>query len=157
MTGYGGRVQIGGTAMIGRIARLVLLACTLFGLAAMHTIGHGAMTHAGHHHETHATGTHQRSMMPAFTPAESDGCAGDGCAHTAAMPDGSGSRMNPWDLCVAILSGSAIAVLLAGLLLIAVTGRFPPRSGGGRLRRAPWVPPILPLGLTLATVSVLRT
>ena len=33
-------------AMIGRIARLVLLACTLFGLAAMHTIeiadSHGA-------------------------------------------------------------------------------------------------------------------
>lgn len=44
-------------AGIGRVARWVLLACTLFGLAAMHTLGHGGM-HGPATHETagHATG-----------------------------------------------------------------------------------------------------
>jgi len=64
--------------------------------------------------------------------------------------------MGSWDLCVAVLSAFAIALLLAALLLIAVTGRFPPRCDGQR-RASPRAPPILPFGLTLATVSVLRT
>jgi hypothetical protein len=142
--------------MIGRIARLVLLGCTLFGLAAMHTVGHGGMTHAAHHSESQPS-THQFSTMPAFAPASSDGCAGDGCVHPAALPGGGGAQMDRWGLCVAVLSAFAIAILLAGLLLSAVTGRFPPRFGGDRRRQAPRAPPILPLSLALATVSVLRT
>ena len=141
---------------IGRIARLVLLACTLFGLAAMHTIGHSGMTHAGHHHEDQPASAHQVSTMPAFTAAQSDGCAGDGCVHAVVLPEG-GGQMDPWDLCVAVLSGLALALLLAGLLLLAVTGRFPPLFGGGRRRRRPWAASILPFGLAVATVSVLRT
>ena len=141
--------------MIGRIARLVLLGCTLFGLAAMHTIGHSGMSHADHHSETRSTAAHQPAAMLAFTPAESDGCAGDGCIHAAALPT-SNAQMNRWDLCVAVLSTLAIAVLLIALLLSAVTGRFPPRFDNGWSRPAPRAPPFLAWGLTLATVSVLR-
>jgi hypothetical protein len=133
--------------MIGRIARLALLACTLFGLAAMHTIGHSGMAHA-------AQPTHQFSTTPALGP--SDDCAGDGCVHPAALPGGGGAQMDRWGLCVAVLSAFAIAILLAGLLLTA-TGRFPLRSGDDRRRSAPRAPPTLPLSLTLATASVLRT
>ena len=143
--------------MIGRIARLVLLAGTLFGLAAMHTIGHSGMTHAAHHSEAQSTSIHQFSTMPAFTPASFDDCAGDGCVHPATLPGGGGAQLDRWGLCVAVLSAFGIAILLAGLLLTAVTGRFPPRFGGDRRRQAPRAPPILPLSLTLATVSVLRT
>jgi len=150
-------VQTGETTTIGRIARLVLLACTLFGLAAMHTIGHSGMTHTGHHHEDQPASAHQVSTMPAFTAAQSDGCAEDGCVHAAALPEGGGGQMDPWDLCLAVLSGFAVALLLAGLLLLAVTGRFPPLFGGGRRHRRPWAPSTLPFGLTVATVSVLRT
>jgi hypothetical protein len=154
MTGYRGRVQTGGTAMIGRIARFVLLACTLFGLAAMHTIGHGTMSSA-HHHEAPSVAMHQLSAMPAFTQADPDGCAAGGCLHAAVLPD-SGGPMDLRDLCVAVLSAFAVAMLLAGLLLAAVTGRFPPGSGDGR-RPALRFPPIPPWGLTVVTVSVLRT
>jgi hypothetical protein len=149
MTGYRGRVQTGGTAMIGRIARFVLLACTLFGLAAMHTIGHGTMSSA-HHHEAPSVAMHQLSAMPAFTPADSDGCAAGGCLHAAVLPD-SGGPMDLRDLCVAVLNAFAVAMLLA-----AVTGRLPPGSGDGR-RPALRLPPIPPWGLTVVTVSVLRT
>lgn len=143
---------------MGRIARLVLLACTLFGLAAMHTIGHSGMTHAGHHHEDQPASAHRVSTMPAFTAAaQSDGCAGDGCVQAAVLPEGAGGQMDPWDLCVAVLSGFAVALLLAGLLLIAVTGRFPPLFSGGRPRRRPSATSSLPFGLAVATVSVLRT
>lgn len=139
----------------------MLLVGTLFGLAAMHTIGHSAITHAGHGRGAQPSSTRQFSTIPAITAtvsavtqSQSDGCAGDGCLHAAALPDG--GQMGYWDLCVAVLSAFAIAMLLAALLLIAVTGRFPPRSGGRR-RFSPRGPPILPFGLTLATVSVLRT
>lgn len=152
-----GRVHTGGAATIGRTARLVLLACTLLCLAAMHTIGHGGVSHSAHHSEPQLTMTHQLLLMDEPAPGESDGCAGDGCARAAALPGSAHGGMGGWDVCVAVLSALAIAVLLAALLLIAVTGRFPPLFGGDRRRRTPRGPPLLPFGLTLATVSVLRT
>jgi hypothetical protein len=149
MTDFRGRV-LGGVAVSGRIARLVLLACTLFGLAAMHTIGHGGVDHAGHHDEPLVA-----AVGSAFAAGEaaSEGCE---CDHTATQPLG-GSGMSGWGLCVAVLGALAVAVLLAALLLGAVTGRHPPRTARGPCRRAPRAPPVLPFGLTLATVSVLRT
>jgi len=148
MTGYRGRA-LGDRAVSGRIARLVLLACTLFGLAAMHTIGHGGVDHASHHDEPRAVAA---GMVVAVSDAASDGCE---CDHAALQPLGRGG-MGGWGLCVAVLGALAVAVLLAALLLSAVTGRRPrhPARGPGR---APRAPPALRFGLTLATVSVLRT
>jgi hypothetical protein len=157
-------VQSGAAVRIGRIARLVLLACTLFGLAAMHTIGHSGMAHADHHPEAASADSRQVVTMAAvaaglssMTPADSDGCAGDGCMHQAAMSAGGDGQMDRWGLCVAILTAFAIAGLLVALLLSGLSGRYPPRAGRDRRRTLPRAPPRLAVGLTLATVSVLRT
>jgi hypothetical protein len=123
----------------------------------MHTIGHGGVSHSAHHSEPQLTVTHQLLLMDEPAPGESDGCAGDGCARAAALPGSAPGGMGGWDVCVAVLSALAIAVLLAALLLIAVAGRFPPLFGRDPRRRTPRGPPLLPFGLTLATVSVLRT
>jgi hypothetical protein len=70
------------------------------------------------------------------------------------MPSGDGG-MGGWELCVAVLSAFAVAIMLAALLIAAVTGRFAPPAGRRRgiVARGP---PERPFGLTLATVSVLR-
>jgi len=135
-------------AIGGRVARLVLLACTLFGLAAMHTLGHGAT----HHGEPAAAVT----LFSVATPAAPHDCGADGCDRAAAarMP---GHGMNGWDLCVAVLSAFAIAALVAALLLTAAASRSARRPPGDPGRRSPRAPPTLSFGLTLATVSVLRT
>jgi hypothetical protein len=152
-------------AVVGRVARLVLLACTLLGLAAMHTIGHSAVGHgAGHYDEVGDPPTSAAEVLGAMAQAAGgtpdllaalDGCAGDGCAHAALMPSGDGG-MGGWELCVAVLSAFAVAVLLVALLLAAVTGRFAPPAGRRRGIAAPRGPPVRQFGLTLATVSVLR-
>lgn len=149
MTGNRGRAH-GGVAVGGRVARLVLLVCTLFGLAAMHTIGHGGVDHSSHHDESQVVAA---GMTLAPGDAASDGCE---CDHAALQPLG-GGRMGGWGLCVAVLGALAVAVLLAALLLGAVTGRHPPRTARGPGCTGPRAPPVLRLGLTLATVSVLRT
>ena len=154
MTDYRGRV-LDGVAVSGRIARLVLLACTLFGLSAMHTIGHGGVDHVSHHDEppVAAAGMALAVGIPlAVGDAASDGCE---CDHAATQPLGGG--MSGWGLCVAVLGALAVAVLLAALLLGAVTGRQPLRTARGPCCRAPRAPPVLPFGLTLATVAVSRT
>lgn len=142
-------MHTGREAVIGRTARLVLLLCTLFGLAAMHTIGHGGVDHASHHEQSQAVAA---GVTLAMSSAAPDGC----CSHAAELPM-RGGGMGSWDLCVAVLSAFAVAVLLAALLLIAVGGRRPPRSARDPSRWTPRAPPVLPFGLTLATVSVLRT
>jgi len=134
-------------AIGGRVARLVLLACTLFGLAAMHTLGHGA----SHHGEPAAAAT----LFAVVTPAAPHDCGADGCSRAVARLAGHG--MNGWDLCVAVLSAFAIAALVAALLLTVAAGRSPRRSPRGHGRMSPRAPPTLSFGLTLATVSVLRT
>jgi hypothetical protein len=121
----------------------------LFGLAAMHTIGHGGVDHAGHHAESQEPAAGVTLAMGGAAP---DGC----CSHAAELPI-RGGGMGSWDLCVAVLSAFAVAVLLAALLLITATGRHPPRSARDPSRWGSRAPPILPFGLTLATVSVLRT
>jgi FlaG/FlaF family flagellin (archaellin) len=218
MTGYRGRVQSGAVAG-GRIARLLLLACTLFGLAAMHTIGHGGVDHVSHHDEPQAAvgdtvsvaasssltpvvaaggrktvdpmagavvampvvaaaartpvaavvdpmaaavGSMPVAVTAGRTPVAADAApmlvAADGCdcGHGAMQPLGGGG-MAGWGLCVAVLGALAVALLLAALLLAALTGRYPPRQARAPGRTAPRAPPVLPFGLTLATVSVLRT
>lgn len=169
-----GTVTTSRVAVVGRVAQLLVLACTLLGLAAMHTIGH---TGLGHHH---AAG---HDAVPAAADAEHlfvarlviatmhdaaavtsrsvpptgpDGCAGDGCTPTAGMPGGAGGGMAGWDLCVAVLSALAVATLLTVLLLSVVAGRAPPRPDGTAHSVARAGPSRAGLGLRLTAVSVLR-
>jgi hypothetical protein len=72
----------------GRWGRLALLLCTLIGLAAMHTLGHGA--HSGGTHSGH-DGATPRNAHPA----------------PAALADGAGGA-------VALAGGAAVPVALAG-------------------------------------------
>jgi hypothetical protein len=132
----------------GRLARWLLLACTLVGLTAMHSLGHGGGMHAvamlADRHDAEAT------------VAMADGCACDGCGHPAALP-AEGDDMTGWSVCLAVVGGFAALALLA-LAVAALT-----RRGGlagvlvDRLAAGPRAPPgRLPVGLALATVSVLR-
>jgi hypothetical protein len=137
----------------GRLARWALLACTLVGLAAMHSLGHDGGAHAS---AMLAEGHHAAVMTVAAADRAVD-CAGDGCTHLSALPGGGGDDMPGWSICMAVLGGFAVVVLL-GAAVLAVARRY--NSAGtllGRSGAAPRAPPgLLPVGLTLATVSVLR-
>ncbi|MEH0819137.1 MULTISPECIES: hypothetical protein [unclassified Micromonospora] len=185
-------------------ARLLLLACTLLGLAAMHTIGHGTHS-AASHPDGHAAGSSATATLPeavlappaaladevpaahaavapvfgaayaAVAPmsgaghvadlAAGDDCAGDGCRRTAAELSAGGALALPadpprdapsgWSVCLAVLGAVTVALLLAALLL----RRARPAGATRRPRRpsrGPRAPPPDPVGLRLATVSVLR-
>jgi len=140
------------TSMAGRLARWALLACTLVGLAAMHSLGHNGGVHAS----VMLAEAHRASAMALVADRAGD-CAGDGCTHLSALPGGGGDDMPAWSVCLAVFSGFAVVVLLAAAVL-ATARRYHPAGvwfgGPGVGPRAP--PGPLPVGLTLATVSVLR-
>ncbi|GIJ49623.1 hypothetical protein Val02_65090 [Virgisporangium aliadipatigenens] len=128
---------------LGRYARWILLACTLLGVAAMHTLGH---IDGGHGHGTPSAGT----VVMADVAAD---CAGDGCLgghhRDEHMP-------MSWSVCLAVVAGLAVATLL--LWSIAARGRSASRPVDAP--RIPWHsrgPPLPGAGLVLATTSVLRT
>ncbi|TCB99722.1 hypothetical protein E0H26_04000 [Micromonospora zingiberis] len=133
----------GDAATTGRWVRTVLLACTLFGLATMHSLGHDPMIGAAGH------GSHAEAV-----PACADGHCTALAAPASEQPghgDGAG-----WGVCLAIAAGFALTVVLAVLLLRGTRGgrprgRTPTPPAGGR------APPVFaPIGLTTASVSVLR-
>lgn len=131
-----------------RLVRLLLLALTVLGVAALHTLGHAAIT-----------GPEQHSRVPAvasLTPvlADQDGCAGDGCDHRSVMPIDNGQGSRWWETCLAVLS-----ILAAGIFAVALSWhtRTAAAGGAGPRRPPPRAARTLPLGLTLATVAVLRT
>ena len=135
-------------ARAGHLVRLLLLASTLIGLAAMHSLGHDAgmpgAVHAGH-------------TAPVLSMAAVDACAADGCAHVIAGPAGHQPAHLPgWAICMAVVSAFAVAIVLGVLLL---TGTLHPRSGGRRAGQAAGAraPPARAVGLHLASMSVLRT
>jgi hypothetical protein len=141
------------TSITGRLARWALLACTLVGLAAMHSLGHdggaraSVMLAEGHH----------ASVMTLAAADRMEDCTEDGCTHLSALPGGSGGDMPAWTVCLAVLGGFAIVVLLGAALLAAARRYNPTRALPGRSGAGPRAPPgLLPVGLTLATVSVLR-
>lgn len=151
--------------MVGRIARLVLLACTLLGLAAMHTIGHHATGHGTGHNHDHAVSQPAaatqhvvemaRATLTAVVPgAEPGGCAG--CTPMTLMAHSTTGGMSGWDLCVAVLSSFAVLVLLLVLLLTTVSGRSRPRDFSTGVSRSPRGPPGRSFGLAVTALSVLR-
>jgi hypothetical protein len=138
---------------VGRAARWLLLLCTVFGLAAMHTLGHAGMqmstsVHPGMDRTTSAVsisgavpGTGIATVVSA-TP-----CAGDDCGHRGAM-DG-------WSICVAILGGLAVMILVAALLRFKRTRGAGPGAALASFR-GPRAPPGRPPGLRAVSTVVLR-
>ncbi|SCF44908.1 hypothetical protein GA0074696_6079 [Micromonospora purpureochromogenes] len=174
----------------GWCTRLLLLACTLLGLAAMHTIGHSTHSVASHP-DGHAAAMSLRAMaaqaaLPDAVPvihgagpvsfagqvggvAMGD-CSGDGCGRAApadqrasARPGGAvalpadqpGDAPLGWSVCLAVLGAFTVALLVATLLLGRARPAVATRHASGR-SRGPRAPPPRPVGLRLATVSVLR-
>ncbi|WP_147252660.1 DUF6153 family protein [Micromonospora endolithica] len=137
-------------ARITHLGRFVLLACTLIGVAAMHTLGHdpSSMRPDGAH-----TG-HATAVLA--VPAAYDGYAGDDCRHDAVEPAGHGGGHLPgWQVCLAIVTAVAFAVAL-GVLLIARTSLVRPGPRPGHRAPSCRAPPQPRIGLHLAAVSVLR-
>jgi hypothetical protein len=64
--------------------------------------------------------------------------------------------MSGWDVCLAVLVAFAVLLLAAALLHARRTGATAHRTGRPA-RTGPRAPPPRRVGLTLATVSVLRT
>ncbi|SCL18030.1 hypothetical protein GA0070624_1435 [Micromonospora rhizosphaerae] len=141
----------------GRWVRLLLLLSTLVGLAAMHTLGHGAHAPGGHS-AGHAEAQH--GARPAAAPDEvgmTDGCAADDCRHAAVLPLGDlGDDPSGWTVCLAVLGAFAVALLVAVLLRARSRVVGPALRGALRLAAGPRAPPPRPFGLRLATASVLR-
>jgi hypothetical protein len=134
-----------------RVTRWLLLVCTVFGLTAMHTLGHAGT--AGHGHPGAAVSPAQPmtvapATMPELTAAT---CTGD---HCPGMPAHSG--LDGWSVCLAVLTGLATVALLAILLFMVI------RPAGSALRRCvppgrlPRAPPRHTAGLTITAATVLR-
>jgi hypothetical protein len=133
----------------------VLLACTLVGLSAMHTLGHAGMHEMGAHPgRVHADAHGQVVQVLVAGVASGDDCVG--CVHLSS-PDGDrDGGMAGWSVCVAILTGFAVLLLLAAVLRAMLTRRRVPRPGDARCAAPARAPPAGQVGLVLATVSVLR-
>ncbi|MET7951952.1 DUF6153 family protein [Micromonospora sp. NPDC005324] len=137
-------------ARTGLLVRFVLLACTLVGLAAMHSLGHDPVmsmrSAAGH--ADHAAG------QPA--PPAAHGCGSDSCDHPSASPLGHGTGHLPgWQVCLALVAAVGLAVAL-GVLLLARTSHARLRQRPRRRAASSRAPPAPRIGLHLASVSVLR-
>ncbi|MBQ0990005.1 hypothetical protein KBX08_07855 [Micromonospora sp. H61] len=141
-------------ARTGHLVRFVLLACTLIGLAAMHSLGHDPSSmqsdggHSGHSSPTTAV------LAP---PAAQDGCTSDTCDQQTVTPAGHGNGHMPgWQVCLAVVTALSLAVVL-GLLLFTRTSRAHTRIRSACRATSCRAPPARRLGLHLASVSVLRT
>ncbi|WIM98591.1 DUF6153 family protein [Actinoplanes oblitus] len=144
--------MIGTTAAaIGRLARTVLLLCTVFGLATMHTLGHAGVR--GEHPGAPAMSAVQ-AAVPSITTgsmssASAEACPDDHCT-------GHHHQMTVWSVCLAVLGGLAVVLLLA-MALVAAARPYPGPRGHERTRRRPTrAPPGTRTGLTLASTAVLR-
>ncbi|MCG5466782.1 DUF6153 family protein [Micromonospora sp. NPDC053740] len=138
-------------ARTGHLVRFVLLACTLIGLAAMHSLGHDPLSmrsDSGHSSPTTAV------LAP---PAAQDGCTSDTCDQQTVTPAGHGNGHMPgWQVCLAVVTALSLAVVL-GLLLFTHTSRAHTRIRSACCATSCRAPPARRLGLHLASVSVLRT
>ncbi|MGW4941906.1 hypothetical protein ACWEOZ_09985 [Actinoplanes sp. NPDC004185] len=137
------------TAATQRFARLLLLLCTVLGVAALHTVGHAAVIDTDHHAAALAL-----SAVP--TIEESDGCDGDGCSHQILMPGTGRDSSQRWDVCLAALDTLSTGALATALALIAVFGW----AISATMRRRSGPPTGLrhmSLGLTLTRLAVIRT
>jgi hypothetical protein len=151
----------------------LLLACTVLGLAAMHSLGHGSHTSGGHGQQPIAAGHGEQlpgapavavpmsQSMTAFTavlaamPAAVTGGGCSGECHGAGGPGRQRDDISGFSVCLAVLAAVGIAVLLAWLRL-----STPARIWAGARTPARWIasraPPRAGTGLRLAALSVMR-
>jgi hypothetical protein len=128
-----------------------LLLVTVFGLAAMHTLGHAGMRmdtdRPGMSHAISAVTVPVAPLIDAVAVASMP-CDGDHC------PGGHGA-MNGWSICLAVLGGLAVFALLAALS-VAVWGDRTRLREATAAEAASRAPPIRRPGLTMASAAVLR-
>jgi hypothetical protein len=136
------------TTGIGRAARWLLLLGTLFGLAAMHTLGHGGMR------MDHDPRPAAVAMVPAG-PAVTGVVAVPSPCPDGHCPDDHGA-MSGGSICLAVLGGLALCTLLAALLVAWQRERGPLRGAPASAPGTPRAPPMRRTGLTLASAAVLR-
>ena len=135
-------------ASIGRFARWALLFCTLFGLAAMHTLGHAGMHGHGH-------GPSMLGAAPAVAPVGHIAAQ----AATAGCPEGhcrDGGAGMGWSVCLAVVSGLVAMALLALLVLRSLRARVGLREVAAAPAHIPRAPPWRRHGLRVASLAVLR-
>ncbi|MBQ1072734.1 hypothetical protein KBX06_06070 [Micromonospora sp. C31] len=171
------------TVTAARGARLLLLVGTLLGLAAMHTIGHDSHP-TGHSVDPSAHAAAAHAAAPVVAPRDTAprgphaavapsldiglphaavaalqavvGCSG-GCVPDRLLPSGgTGGEMPGWGACLAVLGAFAASLVLAALLSARVRAVGPAGGGPVGSLASPRAPPPRPVGLRLATVSVLR-
>ncbi|MFI7542205.1 DUF6153 family protein [Actinoplanes sp. NPDC049599] len=135
---------------------MVLLACTLFGLATMHTLGHAGMRMpTADHHAVEAveaiTAVTAVTAVSAVSAAHGD-CDG-GCAHAPGSSPPGG--MAGWAVCVAVL-GAVLVIFLLALVLVRSRRRGPFAWRISRGDAGSRGPPVRRVGLALAAGSVLR-
>ena len=129
---------------VRRLLLKALLLAVLFGLAVMHTFGHGA--HGTHRHPDAHDATAAVAVMTVAVLADAD-CHGCG-------------EHQPWQVftvCVAVLS--ALVVLVLGLWLLRRNsgGLHPPVQAATGLPASRGPPAVDPLRIRLARLSVSRT
>ncbi|GGN50557.1 hypothetical protein FHR83_009230 [Actinoplanes campanulatus] len=116
-----------------RLVRLVLMACTVLGLATMHTLGHRHTHDPGHVMAAIAGGGHHDESAPGPDPSVT------------------------WSVCLAVLTALGVLVLLLGRPPRLWTAGPDPRPGAAPARSAASrAPPRRPVGLRVASISVLR-
>jgi hypothetical protein len=142
--------------------RWLLLVWTLFGLAAMHTLGHTGAGHsmamperpAIHRMQTTAMMLAEHPMHLTHVAVPGGEACPSGCVHVG---DGhpAGGHPDGWSVCLAVLAALAVAVLVGWLVRAATV-----RHGANRPMRpvtlTPRGPPQPGVGLHLADLSVLR-
>ena len=148
-----------GTEHVGRSARWLLLACTLFGLATIHTLGHAGMQiHAPDHPAAPAVASlsgsmHDLGAMSAAATFVTSGVCDGGCAHAPGPTPHGG--MTGWSVCLAVLGAFAMVLLLT-VLGARSRRRGPPAPDTGSWAVVSRAPPVRPAGLAVAAGSVLR-
>lgn len=139
--------------MTARLARLLVLVCTVLGVAALHTVGHAAVTGPDHHSgATVVTDSANVSLGQVVTPGDDGGCDGDGCMHQAAALSGSQDTSRWSDVCLAVLTVLLVGVLGTRFWTIGTARLFALK----RQRRRSAVA-VRPFGLAVTAVTVIRT
>jgi uncharacterized protein DUF6153 len=140
-------------ADIRRCARWLLLLGTLFGLAAMHTLGHTGMQMVPPtNHAAPAVASIRASVQAYLEPAaemrEAPSCTGDHCPDHGAM--------SQWSVCLAVLGGLAVFALLVAVLIGGGRTRTPAAGKAMSTPVTSRAPPQQRFGLTIASTAVLR-